>query len=223
LANPLERGGARAYVSLDEETQMKQLGRIGLFALIVTALSPLAQAAGRSPADPDWPCQQPKVAAFPLASVWDGPAIDLQPATTNDPGIADLAAQMSQRRVPIADVQAAVAKLAASAAPDAKDKIKRAFALAFNDLVRQRSEIIEGLDRFGRKQREMAGRIRAENETAHKTETPGLATNDAALQKLQWDLRIYDDRRRTVSYVCEAPQAIEARIGAVVKIVRAVL
>ena len=190
---------------------MKQLGRIGLFALIVTALSPLAQAAGRAPVDVDWPCQQPKVASFPLASVWDGPAT------------ADLAADMSQRRVPIADVQAAVAKLAASGAPDAKDKIKRAFAIAFNDLVHQRSEILSGLDRFGHKQREMADRIRTENETAHKTETPGLATNDAALQKLQWDLRVYNDRRLTVSYVCEAPQAIEARIGAIVKVVRAVL
>jgi hypothetical protein len=202
---------------------MKRLRRIGLFALIVTALSLPAQAAGRAPADLDWPCQQPKVVAFPLASVWDGPPIDTSAAPSDDPEIARLAAQMSQRRVPIADVQAAVAKLAASAAPDAKDKIKRAFAIAFSDLVHQRSEILEGLDRFGRKQREMAARIRAENETAHKAETPGLATNDAALQKMQWDLRVYDDRRLTVSYVCESPQAIEARIGAIVKIVRAVL
>ena len=47
-----------------------------------------------------------------------------------------------------------------------------------------------------------------------------MAPDEAALQKLQWDLRIYDERRRTISYVCEAPQAIEARIGAIVKIVR---
>jgi hypothetical protein len=125
--------------------------------------------------------------------------------------------------VPIADVQAAVAKLAASGGPGGKEKIKRAFAAAFDDLVRQRSEVIAGLDRFGRKQREMAERIRAENETAHNVETPGLAPDDAALQKLQWDLRVYDERRRTVSYVCEAPQTIEARIGAIVKVVRSVL
>jgi hypothetical protein len=202
---------------------MKQLGRIGLFALIVTAFGPLAQAAGRAPTDLNWPCQQPKVATFPLASVWDGPPIDTQAVASDDPGIVGLAAQMSQRRVPIADVQAAIAKLSASAAPDAKRQIKRAFVVAFDNLVRQRSDILSGLDRFGHKQREMAERIRAENEAAHQAETPGLATNDAALQKLQWDLRVYDDRRRTVSYVCEAPQAIEARIGAIVKLVRAVL
>ena len=201
---------------------MKQL-RIGLFALLVTALSPLAQAAGRPAADPDWPCQQPKVASFPLASVWEGPPIDTKAAATDDPAIADLAADMARRRVPIADVQAAVEKLAASGGPQAKDKIKRAFVIAFDDLVTQRSQILAGLDRFGHKQREMAARIRAENETVHKAETPGLATSDAALQKLQWDLRVYDDRRLTVSYVCETPQAIEARIGAIVKLVRGVL
>ncbi|HXT09397.1 MAG TPA: hypothetical protein VN715_20975 [Roseiarcus sp.] len=202
---------------------MKHLGRSGLFALIVSAFALPAQAAGRQPADQDWPCQQPKVASFPLASVWDGPPIDTQAAPSDDPEVADLAAQMSQRRVPIADVQAAVVKLAASPEPNAKDKIKRAFAAAFNDLVHQRSEIIHGLDRFGNKQRAMAERIRAENEAAHKAETPGLAPNDAALQKLQWDLRIYDERRQTISYVCEAPQAVEARIGALVKILRPVL
>ncbi len=198
---------------------MKQL-RFGLLALFVSAAAAAAQAAGRPAVDPDWPCQQPKVAAFPLASVWDGPAIDTT-ATSDDPEITGIAAAMSRRRVPIGDVQAALAKLAA--APDARDRIRLAFAIAFADLVRQRTQVIDGLDRFGRQQIAMAAGIRAENETAHKAETPGLATSDPALQKLQWDLRLYDERRRTISYVCEAPQAIEARIGALVKLVRPLL
>jgi len=125
--------------------------------------------------------------------------------------------------VPIGDVKAAVDKLLAAADPQAKTKILTAFGAAFDDLVRQRSEIIAGLDRFGRKQRDMADRIRAENEAAHKDQTPGVATADESLQKLQWDLRVFNDRRRTVSFVCDAPQAVEARIGAIVKIVRAAL
>jgi hypothetical protein len=182
-----------------------------------------AQAAGR-PKDPDWPCQQAKVSEFPLASVWDGPPLDLNAsAWRDDPETATLEAQMSQRRVPIAEVKAAIDKLLAANAQATKEKVKQAFAAAFADLVAQRADIISGLDRYGRKMHEMAENIRAENENAHKDETPGLATSDTALQKLQWDLRIYDDRRRTVRYVCEAPQAIEARIGALVKLVRAAL
>jgi hypothetical protein len=207
--------------SLDRRgNRMKQARRVGLVCLIVAAAPALAQAAGRAPLDPDWPCQQPKVADYPLASVWDGPPIEAKPS--DDPAIRELAAQMSQRRVPMEYVRAAVARLASSSGPEAKEKIKQAFVVAFNELVRQRAEVIAGLDRVGRKQRETAERIRAEND-ARGVAAPAMATQDAALQKLQWDMRVYEDRRRTVSYVCEAPQAIEARIGEIVKVVRGAL
>lgn len=198
---------------------MLGFGRLGVATAMVAVAACAAQAAGRPGVDPNWPCQQPKVAEFPLASVWDGPPLEATASRwRDDPEIAGLAAQMAQRRVPIADVQAAVSKFVA--APDAKLKLATAFGAAFDELTQQRSQIIAGLDRFGRKQRDMADRIRAENETAHSAASPGMAPDEAALQKLQWDLRIYDERRRTISYVCEAPQAIEARIGAIVKIVR---
>jgi hypothetical protein len=187
-----------------------------LACLILMAASATAQAAGPPKADPDWPCHQAKVAEFPLASIWDGPPIDTA-GGTEDSAIAGLVAQMSQRRVPVAEVQASLAKLAGD--PQAKQKIAAAFGAAFADLTRQRSEIIAGLDRFGHKQREMAERIRAENETAHRDAEPDAQ----ALQKLEWDLRVFDERRRTASYVCEAPQAIETRIGEIVKLVRAAL
>ena len=186
-----------------------------LLALALTAPPALAAAPSR---DPDWPCHTPRVDDFPLASVWDGPAPDLAPAAKSDPEVAALAATMAQRRTPLADVQAGVAKLAA--APDGRPKVLQAFGAAFDDLVRQRSEIIAGLLRYGRKSHEIAEQIRAENETAHQEKTPGAGPDEAALQKLQWDLRIFDERRRTASYVCEAPQAIETRIGEIVKLVR---
>lgn len=204
---------------------MKQDWRFGwggLVGLIVAAAVAPAQAAGRPKADPDWPCHQAKITEFPLASVWDGPPLETDASAWRaDPEVVELVAEMSQRRVPIADVQEAVDKLMAAADPAAREKVKQAFAAAFDELVRQRAEIIAGLDRFGRKQHAMADRIRAENEAAHNDAAP--AETDQALQKLQWDLRVFDERRHTVSYVCEAPQAIEARIGEIVKLVRAAL
>jgi hypothetical protein len=171
--------------------------------------------------DPDWPCHQAKVADFPLASVWDGPPVATSAAWRADAEIAGMAAIMAQRRAPLADVQAGVTKLAAG--PDGKPKVLQAFAAAFDDLVRQRAEILAGLERYGHKTHEMAAHIRAENETAHRETTPGAGPDEAAMQQLQWDLRIFEDRRRTATYVCEAPQAIEARIGEIVKLVRAAL
>lgn len=178
-------------------------------------------AAGRK-GDHDWPCHQAKVSDFPLASVWDGPPLDEQAAGwREDSAIAALEAIMAQRRAPIADVQAGVTKLAAES--DGKAKVLQAFVAAFDDLVRQRAEILAGLERYGHKSHEIADEIRAENETAHQEKTPGAGPDAAAVQKLQWDLRIFEERRRTVNYVCEAPQAIEARIGEIAKIVRATL
>jgi hypothetical protein len=199
--------------------EMKRFGRTALVSLIVAAAVAPAQAAGPPVKDPNWPCQQAKVSAFPLASVWDGPPLETAAAGWRDDSqIAKLADQMSQRRVPIDEVKAAVATFAAGG-ERAKQKLTQAFAAAFDELVRQRAEVLAGLDRFGRKQREMADRIRAENEEAHKD----AQLDPQALQKLEWDLRVFDDRRRTASYVCEAPQAIETRIGEIVRIVRAAL
>jgi len=194
---------------------MNPIGRLRLVGLFVAVAVSSAQAGGPPVKDPDWPCHQAKIAEFPLASVWDGPPVATVAGWRDDPVIADLAAKMSQRRVSLDEVKASLATLADSAKP----KVAQAFAAAFDDLVRQRAEVIAGLDRFGRKQREMAERLRAENEAAHKDAEPDAQ----ALQKLEWDLRVFEDRRRTASYVCEAPQAIETRIGEIAKLVRAAM
>ena len=120
----------------------------------VTFLAPQAVAEYKGKIDPDWPCQQIKTPTFSLASVWAGPQLDLDSQSWRDEtDIADLKARMAQRRVPIADVQAAITEFRAKAGPDANAKLLRAFAAAFTDLSRQRSEIIEGLERVGRRQK----------------------------------------------------------------------
>ncbi len=192
-----------------------------------SVISP-AIAGGPPNKDPDWPCQQLKVMDFPLASVWAGPELDLNAqAWRNESDVADLAAKMSQRRVPVEEVELAIAAFKAKEGPEAKDKLLRAFAAAFGDLTQQRSRVLEGLERFGRRQREMGDRIRTENEALRKAVDanhgqPGA--DDAALQqKLDWDVRVFSDRQQTVSYVCEAPSDIEHRIGVIARAVQQAL
>ncbi len=198
---------------------MRKFGCIVTLACLC-ATPTLAAGPGRT--DPDWPCHQARVSDFPLASVWDGPPLEATSTSWRDnPEIAALEALMAQRRAPLADVEAHVTKLAAG--PDGKARVLQAFVAAFDDLVRQRAEILVGLERYGRKNHEIADHIRAENETAHQEKTPGAGPDEAAMQKLQWDLRVFEDRRRTANYVCETPQAIEARIGEIVKVMRASL
>jgi hypothetical protein len=183
----------------------------------VALLTPQALAQFKGKTDPDWPCQQIKTPTFSLASVWAGPQLDLDSQDwRNESDVADLKAQMAQRRVPMADVEAAIATFKAKAGPDVSAKLLRAFAAAFSDLSQQRSQIIDGLDRIGRRQKALANRIRAENEGSGSAAPPGADGQE----RLLWDLRIFNDRRQTVSYVCEAPTLIEQRIGEIARAVQ---
>jgi hypothetical protein len=176
-------------------------------------------------ADPNWPCPQIKTPTFSLASIWAGPQLDLNSQSWRDEkDVADLAAKMSRRRVPIADVESAIVDFKKEAGADADAKLLRAFAAAFEDLSQQRSQILAGLDRFGRKQHALSDRIRAESAAVPKPgdqnqggQPPSGADSQ---QRLQWDTRIFDDRRQLVSYVCETPTLIEQRIGAIARAVQ---
>jgi hypothetical protein len=207
---------------------MHVAARAILVIAIVASLAPQAAAQAGGKTDPDWPCQQIKTPTFSLASVWAGPPLDPNAQSwRNESDVADLKAQMAQRRVPIADVEAAIADFKAKGGPDADAKLLGAFAAAFADLSQQRSEIIDGLDRVGRRQKALADRIRAENEAVQKSSDQnhdGQAPPGADSQeRLLWDLRVFDDRRQTVTYVCEAPTLIEQRIGEIARAVQKAL
>jgi hypothetical protein len=192
---------------------------------IVAPLAPQALAQSRAKIDPDWPCQQIKTPTFSLASVWAGPPLDLSSQSWRDEGdVADLKAKMAQRRVPIGDVESAIADFKAKAGSDANAKLLRAFAAAFDDLSQQRSQIIDGLERFGHKQNALADRIRAENETVQTSsdqKSDAQAPAGASSQdRLLWDIRVYNDRHQTASYVCEVPTLVEQRIGELARAVQ---
>jgi hypothetical protein len=190
----------------------------------VGLLTTQAVAEFKGKTDPDWPCQQIKTPTFSLVSVWAGPELDLNSQSWRDENdVADLKAKMAQRRVPIADVEAAIAGFKAKAGPEADAKLLRAFAAAFTDLSQQRSQIVEGLDRIGRRQKALADHIRAENaaqnssDQTHDGQAPPGANGQ---ERLLWDLRIFNDRRQTVTYVCEAPTLIEQRVGEIARAVQ---
>ena len=48
---------------------------------------------------------------------------------------------------------------------------------------------------------------------------PGASSQD----KLLWDIRVFNDRHQTASYVCEVPTLIEQRIGEIARAVQKAL
>jgi hypothetical protein len=76
---------------------------------------------------------------------------------------------------------------------------------------------MNGIERFTRKQKNLAGKIRSEalalramqDEAQHDQAKLDEMTNQVA-----WSTRIFEDRRKTINYVCEVPALIERRLFA---------
>jgi hypothetical protein len=167
----------------------------------------------------DWPCQQILVERVSAAAVWSGPAID-NVAWKSDSAVATLVAQLAARRTPLEDAERLIANFAQTQGANKSNKLTAVFAGVFEALNDERTQVIEGLLRFGAKQRELAETIRAER-PASQTSTSAAAANqvpDAAAQKLEWDMRVFDERRQSIAFVCESPTLIEQRLYALAKI-----
>lgn len=169
------------------------------------------------PRYPDWPCIQAKVPDISLAAVWAGPPINDVAATwKDDPEVSALVERLVTRRVPIEEAQKAVTAFL-SASSDKARFGKLVFAGLFDGLNAQRAAVLNGLERVTRKQREAADRIRADStalQTLQSVSPPDQVKIDELNNKLLWDARIFDDRRRVVTFVCEVPTIIDARLFA---------
>jgi len=177
--------------------------------------------------DPDWPCQQIKVPSISLAAIWSGPALDgLADQWQGDPDVADLVAKLAARRTPLDDVQKLIDAFGEKAGADRRKRLLLVFAGLFQELNRQRDELMSGLARVARRQSAFASQIRAENHDF--LELRGKPDSDPAKlkelsDKLDWDMRIFDDRRRSIGFACEVPVLIEQRIFAIARMIEAKL
>ena len=101
--------------------------------------------------------------------------------------------------------------------PDKARAGKLIFAGLFDSLNAQRATVLAGLERVTRKQREAADRVRADTvtlQTLQNASPPDQAKIDELNNKLLWEARIFDDRRRVVTFVCEVPTLIDQRLFA---------
>jgi hypothetical protein len=176
----------------------------------------IAQNRGKPNTNPNWPCQQILVEAISPAAVWAGPPVDTLD-WRSDPKIGELSARLAARRLPVEDAEKEIADFAKAAGQAKTQALPALFAGIFDKLNSERSQVIAGLIRFGKKQRNLADKIKAENEVyleAQHQKAPDGPEDPALLEKLQWDVRVFDERRQSISYVCETPVLIEKRLFA---------
>ncbi len=168
----------------------------------------------------DWPCVQVKVPQLSPGMVWTGPALEGEDADwRKTPAAGELGRKLTIRRYTEEEVGTFVKDYAASLADEDKTReLTRLFAASFHYISAERSEVIEGIERFTRRQRALADQVRAtrvEFDTSLANENPSDADMEKRREienRLNWETRIFDDREKSAKYVCEVPTLLEQRL-----------
>ena len=223
--------GHRNFSTLNEAVfPLPEAGSIPMRLVGLLLFATATLAAGLPAADaadsryPDWPCAQAKVPELSVATMWDGPSIEQAEKTwQDDPTIKNLVEHLAARRIPIEEAQKGIDDFLAGAGAAKADKAVRLFAGLFETLNHQRTEVMNGLERLQRRQRELADRIKADVSAQHELQDkPQLdqAKIDELRTQIEWSKRIFDERRRSVRYACEVPIAIERRLFTLARTIR---
>ncbi len=196
-----------------------------LLALILFAFAGAATAqAPQQQSQPDWPCRQVRVPELAIASVWTGPPLDeAMKHWRDDLSIADLVVRVSERRTQIDEAERLIAQFAKSSGDRRKERLTMLFAGVYERMNDERRDVVNGLDRFGRRLKDMAEKAREETQTLRDLQDQKPPDPEAvrkAGEALQWRLRLFEEQRRMIGYVCESPALIEQRFGALARMIQ---
>src|SRR5947208_13101942 len=173
------------------------------------------------PRSPDWPCNQVKVPEISVAAVWAGPAIDdVGNAWEEDAATKDLVARLAARRTPLLDAQKAISDVVTGTESERQKKAKLLFAGLLND---ERSDVMRGIERYFRKQKEFSAQIRStilQLRELQDRPDPDQSRVDELTSRVEWDTRVFEERRKTINFVCEVPVVIEQRLFALARAIQ---
>jgi hypothetical protein len=190
---------------------------------IALALGVLCCASGIRPVaaageDPDWPCIQRLVPEIAPAVIWPGPPLDSVDGREPSPTIDQLAGELAARRVPLADAQEHVEAFAQTLNDREKvAQLTRLFARTLEIINRDRTSIIQGIKKYARGERALAEAITEKNERLSELPPDQVLEREALIAEREWDIRIYDDRRSSLTYLCEQPVLLEQRAFALAR------
>jgi hypothetical protein len=191
--------------------------RTATLALLAVAAS-TGSCLAADPRYPDWPCAQAKVPEISLAAVWAGPPLeDASDKWKGDAKVSALVSKLAARRIPIEEAQKDITEFLTGSTTEKTTTGKLLFAGLFDTLNAQRSQVMNGLERVMRKQREAADKIRSDTvalQALQDANPPDQPKVDELGNQLTWETRIFEDRRRVVKFVCEVPTAIDQRLFA---------
>jgi hypothetical protein len=192
---------------------MKRFAMSGVLALLLSAAAP---ALAKPMDDPDWPCAQRRTGPISAAAVWSGPDPAEAGRWDDDREAAALARKLASRRTPIEEADRLIDEFAAKAGADKPARLTHLFAGVLDLVNTERNRIVAGVVRYAQGQRRLADKIRLEaDKISDAQESKDVSSPDAldeAQSSLKWDKRIFDDRAKALTYVCETPVLLERRV-----------
>jgi hypothetical protein len=176
----------------------------------------VGSAAAQSQTDPDWPCVQRKVGTISAGVVWNGPDLAAASEWDKDFDAAALAQKLASRRTPIEDVDGLLDAFAQQAGTDKSARLTRVFAGVLELINKERDGLLGGIVRYAQGQNKLAERIRDESDKISEVkDSPAASTTketEDLENQLKWDMRIFQERGRSLTYVCETPVLLERRL-----------
>lgn len=174
------------------------------------------------PRHPDWPCNQIMVPTLSVTAFWTTPPIDdLGDAWQKDEAVQYLVQRLAARRTPIEEAENAARDFITGTPAEKQKKAALLFAGLFATLNGERGQVMDGIERFAKRQQELRTKIQTELAQMRQRQDAASQTNaanpdDPAMtalgEQIAWDTRVFDERRHTIGYVCEVPSNIERRL-----------
>lgn len=186
----------------------------------VLAVSVLSVPAQAYEPKKNWPCVQVKVPELSPAMMWAGPELTGPAAEwRKSPKAGTTAKKLIVRRYTEAQVAQFIATFAEQLGRDERPvEMTRLFAASFDLVAAERRDVMAGIERFTKRQKELADNVRktrSELEASLKNQDPSeqqLAERRETEERLNWQTRIFDDREKSTRFVCEVPTLLEKRL-----------
>lgn len=125
--------------------------------------------------------------------------------------------------MPVEEAYAEIDGFAATLDGDRNGPLTLLFTGLLQTINAARSEIIAGIERYARRQIALADKIRtmsAELSALRAKDGSSEAERAKAREldeRLLWDIRVFDEREQSLSYVCESPVLLERRLFALAR------
>ncbi|GAA6210407.1 hypothetical protein NBRC116602_01470 [Hyphomicrobiales bacterium 4NK60-0047b] len=212
----------------NSQSLVKNRFSLSLFSLTIAAgllnfAAPIKKAHAYSE-DKNWPCIQGKVIKLSAGQMWRGnPVKETDFTWQQNEDVKKLVNKIIPRRVPLKETEKFIEEFAKQHQTNIKPQLEQSFLALLFETNKIRKEIIGGIGKFSTRQKSLSKRIvenRRKIAEFEKKDEAGTLTKEEDQQfgkleqQLEWDIRIHEEREKSLEYVCESPVILEQRLFA---------